>query len=520
MPKIAKTGAATTPVSCVGCRKRKIKCSYGTPCQQCMTKGIDCAYRDRLKSGFRKGQFKDMTMRLEVLENENSALRAASIASGSSILPPADTVMYLTDVFLKATSLSPITGDLDVDDVTTHAIVSFTLGRLKYSRFDISMLPMPQSVEFYIEECSKFVYLECMRETSLDGITALLIMSFSTLLDGKGPSKWSCISLLTGTVNFVSSGSRRGTNEENFSQLPTPMFPSVSHADDERRCLIFWSTFCVKSLICYATGVCWTFSLISTTTNEVKWSVKALEEDECQAPEHNTTLSNLIDIMKVGNSVHTLLTQDLDVNNVQDVEKWTNQHTLLGAYLEHLSPVRPMLDNEYEMVIYAIYHAIIIRLHSPKVHTTNTLLKSTYSETKCRESIYALAELSSRINERFKVGIGLEEAIRLSNIYITFGVWVAGRNFFFLEEDMPVEFYVIVQSLRNLEGCCQLAGTYANILDRVNLSNSPRVAASEILPIRRTTFDIVSRGLLNFDLQEQWKSQLELLFDPIWVDNC
>lgn len=252
MPSTAKT-----QVSCESCRIRKIKCTYEIPCNQCSIKGIDCTYRERHRPGFRKGRFQEMSAKMTDLEAEIQLLRRLQ---PKSTLPSKSATQHLIQVFLNGPGrCMPDCVDVNglrynAPNLTLHAIVVLSLTLLETP---YTALGLEESAEIYINRCTEYIYSKIMYETTLDSITALLILSFGVLLEGKGPSQWSVISLLTGTVNFVNLGAERKASNDTsrIHYLPTPVLPMASSEEMKRRQMIFWSSFCMESLICYATGV-------------------------------------------------------------------------------------------------------------------------------------------------------------------------------------------------------------------------------------------------------------------------
>lgn len=252
--------------------------------------------------------------------------------------------------------------------------------------------------------------------------------------------------------------------------------------------------------------------------------MKTLKENKQDPPEQNGSFCALIEVLKIGNRIHELLTEDVDLRCEEELKAWSRQHSLLSDYLALVQPCRLTFESmdTIDMMLFGMYHAVVIRHHSPNVHTTNAFViasTKSRSEAVCRESIYMLARYADHLNRRIAEHTSVEEVMSISNIYVAFSIWVAGRNFFFFESQMPIEFYNIVKALKNMQRCCKLAGVYADVLERVNFSIDPRYTASEVLSIRRTTFEILRTEGLKDTPTDKWQEQIKLLLEPVFTDS-
>ncbi|KAJ5898313.1 hypothetical protein N7504_008601 [Penicillium tannophilum] len=147
-----------------------------------------------------------------------------------------------------------------------HAIIAVCV---RFSRNE--NLPDEETKLQIAEKSRQRVILDSTESFSVENLQALVIIAFETIGRGRGPSSWSIVGSMVGTVEHLQLNVEEdvlygGTNlGENLIRRMIFVSPSSSWSEAEERRRIFWTVFLMDRFCSISTG--WKISL---TNNDVK----------------------------------------------------------------------------------------------------------------------------------------------------------------------------------------------------------------------------------------------------------
>lgn len=293
----------TRSPACIQCRKRKRKCSRGTPCKRCKELRLDCSYQ-RIKSN--KDVISALDCRVQKLESlyhkvnrleelllasqrhglhdglrPQGRVTASSPVSSSSFwsnggdsasnsnstyLPPIELLYHIVDIYFdQIHPWIPIlhmpsfinmvhTSSCDAPIIVLQAIVSVTVKFVKMTQREQS---------YYSTECRKAVVLSSMDRFSIESLQASIILAFETTGCGRGPRSWSIVSSATRLLEQLGLACEEDEIEKTKLMNRIGFLkPSASAAEMEARRRIFWAVFLMDRFCSTTTG--WNTSMTSS----------------------------------------------------------------------------------------------------------------------------------------------------------------------------------------------------------------------------------------------------------------
>uniref|UniRef100_A0A060SY22 ARAD1A13310p n=1 Tax=Blastobotrys adeninivorans TaxID=409370 RepID=A0A060SY22_BLAAD len=448
--------------ACINCRRRKRKCSRGSPCQRCADLSVPCIYEE---NSIKSSAGHDLDRRMDQLENRiinrlerleaevfddgygRKRRRVTPESSRDDFLPPPDILKQAVEVyfdqvhpwipilhmptFRAAISFAP--------SIVLHAIVAVTV---KFLDLDLD------EQAYYYSECRKLVLLSCMDRFSIESLQASIILAFETIGCGTGPRSWSIVSSITRIADQLGLGCEEEDVEDKPFNRISFLPPSTSSAEQEGRRRIFWAGFLMDRFCSVATG--WNTSMSSSDirrrlpmeganyaqNDNRKSRYFNISETEIGSANDDDAMggySYLIEATECLSRVVTFLLHETHtVVNVDDLKVWINKVLKLNSMLvewkaslpqkwKSLRPTERGLDENLALA-HVTHDTSVLLLHHNLAYPPPELVllgKWKQSEQICLSTAIEIATITNQFLSRVSIVVSPQ---------FSFCAFIAGRT--------------------------------------------------------------------------------------------
>lgn len=425
-------------------------------------------------------------------------------------LPPYDLVYNLVDLYFKhinpwspildrKTTFEMLFGSTALEEperVLLHAIVATTLRFCQDVRLNL------ERRKRYHDISKQRVQLYGLENSNIRALQALVILALDVTGTSNGPSGWKLLALLSSSVIQL------GLAVEKTSHLASPKYPSIatlrafvlpepkSWIEDEERRRLFWMVFVLDRYATIATAFEFTLDekeidrqlpcrddiFAQNQPVETRWFRRA-ERSELHAvdrPENLGSFAYHCELLGTLSRIHLFLKRPIDIGSLADVERWQGSYreldNELNSWLYNLpsdySDISRLLQlyatggSVNWIMLHAIFHTCIIRLHSSAAYPTarSPIFMPSYNAMqRCLAAVDNLKAVGQHV---VKSGM-----LDLFGPPFAFCLWVSARLLLVhgstMEHELNPDIGFFVSTLGEMGRYWEVAQRYTMILGRV-----------------------------------------------------
>ncbi|KAL2795045.1 hypothetical protein BJX66DRAFT_324909 [Aspergillus keveii] len=246
--------------SCVGCKKRKLKCSRQKPsCSTCERLGAQCIYETRRnKPGLKSGAVEHLNQRLGMQPRYvtpvswlTKAYRKVGNWKTFAFRAHFDELLntYFSHVqpwisILREPSFRIKVQREEERQRLAVIIQAMAYAALRFLKPDGKHLPA-EVIRFEGSRLRRIAMLTAMDGLSFENLQALIIIVFTDIGEGNLDKAWPIIGSLSRTVEYMELSIEEEDRQRQPSILPSYSFPSPVHdwVEEEERRRVFWNVF-------------------------------------------------------------------------------------------------------------------------------------------------------------------------------------------------------------------------------------------------------------------------------------
>ncbi|KAK5990953.1 putative transcriptional regulatory protein [Cladobotryum mycophilum] len=461
-------------------------------------------------------------------------------------LPPYNLLYHLVDLYFRyihtwcpilhrKVMMDRLFGISDLkepDRILLHAIVATTM------RFSDDPRLTEERRQRYHEVSKNKVVLYGMANSSVNSLSALVILALDICGSSNGPPGWNIMALITRSV--VQLGLAVETTSfsvaphyKSIYTLRTMILPeSEDFVEEESRRRLLWMIYLLDR---YATiSTAFEFALddkeidrmlpcrddfwMENQKVETRWfktshqGHQLAREHQPGKPENLGAFAYYLEILGILSKIHKFLKEPVDISRLNDVERWQLRYRELdkemiswniglpgefGNMAKLFQPGSRNLNCNWIM-LHATYHTAMIRLHSSAAYPTTRspiFTPSFRASQRCHDAVGHIATLGEFvINNGFLPKLGPPFA---------FTIWVAARVLLVhgstVEHKLSPQISFFVDILREMGRYWPVSAKYCALLQRVldEHRDSERqgdgvtpTSVRILADMRRTAFDL------------------------------
>lgn len=474
-------------------------------------------------------QLKDLEQKLQLIQQQNSSYLSDQDSSSSSedittkisigqITNPASDfpepykLERIVDIYFEYINalfpvLHPVLDreklviDLSSSNVLLLGVIISSL------RFSYHLISFEQVIDF--DTLKSLIISKCFSMKTIDQLKAIALLAFTLYSNSNDPECWSAISLAVGGSLHL------GITKDLTIPLPG------DEIEDDTRNLLDWSLWATKETTRHLVWEIYKLDRLSSMgshfssklpedeltcvlpLNPEFWKMKSMFDKDFVQQKQKRTLKDtqsppfelkfndlystncyIIEVINLMSLCLEFRRNPMDIQDMKSILTWQLNcyefekkidswiHSLPAAISTFLQTgiLETNIMTVEEVNLFALYHIMLIRLHSPTAFSNfpdKYLISSQVSKPKCLKSVHLMLRMSEKLPENFL--LDEKSTYQLMGPYYSFGIWVCGRvilvNSIHSGEPLDNDFDLSIKVLRALGDKWECANKYADILE-------------------------------------------------------